>query len=62
MGPMLSEETGILIRQAKKEFPGQFWGYPLDTGLSEEEFVADLKKRLAEARAKRDAGKSENEA
>ena len=58
----MSKETFDLMRQARREFPEQRWGYVIGSGLSEEEFVADLKKRLAEARAKRDAGKGENEA
>ena len=36
------------IRRAKKELPGEFVAYPLDSGLTIEEFRENLIKRLKE--------------
>lgn len=45
--PKLPADVLALIRRAKKELPGEFVAYPLDSGMSIEEFRQDLQKRLA---------------
>ena len=38
----LPDDVIELIRQAKREFPGEFTAYPLDSGLTIEEFRENL--------------------
>ena len=42
-----------LIRRAKKELPGEFVAYPLDSGLTVEEFRDSLLERLENAKKKK---------
>lgn len=44
--PELPPEVLELIRRAKKELPGEFVAYPLDSGFTIEEFRETLLKRL----------------
>lgn len=45
--PELPPDVLELIRRAKKELAGEFVAYPLDSGLTIEEFRRDLQRRLA---------------
>ena len=50
--PTLPADVLALIRRAKKELPDEFVAYPLDSGISIEEFRRDLQKRLAKSETK----------
>ena len=53
MGPKLPKDVHDLIRRAKKELPGEFVAYPLDSGLTVEEFRDSLLERLENAKKKK---------
>ena len=42
----LPEDVLELMRRAKKELPGEFVAYPLDSGMTIEEFRQSLLERL----------------
>ena len=52
--PKLPHDVLELIRRAKKELPGEFVAYPLDSGLTIEEFREKLLKRLEKKRRSND--------
>ena len=51
--PKLPHDVLELIRRAKKELPGEFVAYPLDSGLTVEEFRDSLLERLENAKKKK---------
>lgn len=53
MGPKLPKDVIDLIRRAEKELPGEFVAYPLDSGLTVEEFRDSLLERLENAKKKK---------
>ena len=59
MGPKLPRDVIDLIRRAKKELPGEFVAYPLDSGLTVEEFRDSLLERLENAKKKKTPSLSE---
>lgn len=50
--PKLPADVLELIRRAKKELPGEFVAYPLDSGMPIEEFRRYLQKQLAKRETK----------
>ncbi len=50
----LPDDVVHLIRRAKKELRGEFVAYPLDSGLTIEEFRKDLTERLNQKKVDRE--------